>query len=46
MEKKHRNIINDNISDLINVTSNIEAIVNNLLEKHIINNWMKEFILV
>jgi hypothetical protein len=46
MEKQHRELINNNMSDLVYFTSNVEAIVNNLLEKNIINKWMKDYVLV
>lgn len=46
METQHRKLINHHLSDLIIVTSNVEAIVNNLLEKNTINKWMKDHILV
>lgn len=46
MEQYHRNLINNSMSDLIYVTSDIETIVENLLEKNVINEWMKNYILV
>lgn len=46
MENKHREIINNNISNLVYYTYDVEAIVYNLLEKNIINKWMKDHILV
>ncbi|KAL4105139.1 hypothetical protein QTP88_020411 [Uroleucon formosanum] len=45
MEQYHRNLINNSMSDLIYVTSDIETIVENLLEKNVINEWMKNYIL-
>jgi len=32
--------------DLIYVTSDLETIVENLLEKNVINEWMKNYVLV
>lgn len=46
MEQYHRQLINNCMSDLIAVTSDLQTIVNNLLEKNIINEWMKNYILV
>jgi len=34
------------MSELVYVTSNLNAIVDNLLEKTVINEWMKDYILV
>lgn len=34
------------MSDLIYVTSDLETIVDSLLEKNVINEWMKNYILV
>ncbi|XP_025197088.1 caspase-1-like [Melanaphis sacchari] len=45
MEKYHRKLIDDCMSDLVYVTFNIRGIVDNLLENTIINEWMKEYIL-
>jgi len=46
MEQYHRQLINDCMSELVYVTSNLNAIVDNLLEKTVINEWMKDYILV
>lgn len=46
MEQYHRKLINDCMSELVYVTSNLNAIVDNLLEKTVINEWMKDYILV
>ncbi|CAH1725817.1 caspase-1-like [Aphis gossypii] len=45
MEQYHRKLINDCMSELVYVTSNLNAIVDNLLEKTVINEWMKDYIL-
>jgi len=46
MEQYHRKLINDCMSELVCVTFNLNAIVDNLLEKTVINEWMKDYILV
>lgn len=46
MEQYHRKLIDDCMPKLICVTSALETIVDNLLEKNTINEWMKDFILV
>jgi len=46
MEQYHRILINNRMSDLVYVTSNLETILEKLLEKNVINEWMKKFILV
>lgn len=46
MEQYHRKLINDCMLDLIYVTSDLETIVENLLEKNVINEWMKNYVLV
>ncbi|XP_016656485.1 caspase-2-like [Acyrthosiphon pisum] len=45
MEQYHRELINSCMSDLIYVTSDLETIVENLLEKNVINDWMKSYVL-
>ncbi|KAF0755268.1 caspase-2-like [Aphis craccivora] len=45
MEQYHRKLINDCMPKLICVTSTLETIVDNLLEKNVINEWMKDYIL-
>lgn len=46
MEQDHRTLINNNLSDLITGTHDIESITDLLLERNVINKWMKEYILV
>jgi len=46
MEQYHRKLISSYMFDLISVTFNLENIVNKLLEATIINEWMKNYILV
>lgn len=46
MEQHHRTLINNNLSDLISVTHDVEYITDLLLERNIINKWMKKHILV
>lgn len=46
MEQNHRTLINNNLSDLINVTHDVECITDLLLERNVINKWMKRHILV
>lgn len=46
MEQEHRMLINNNLSYLMDVTNDLKSIVDLLLEKDIINKWMKDYILV
>lgn len=46
MEQEHRILINNNLQYLMDVTSNVESIVDILFNKDIINQWMKNHILV
>jgi len=46
MEQHHRKLINNCMSDLIYVTSDLETIVENLFKKNVIKEWMKNFIVV
>ncbi|XP_060839944.1 caspase-3-like isoform X1 [Rhopalosiphum padi] len=45
MEQYHRKLINDCMSELVYVTFNLNTIVDILLEKTVINEWMKDYIL-
>jgi len=45
MEQYHRKLINDNLVNLSYNTINTESIVNKLLERGVINDWMKNHIL-
>lgn len=46
MEQEHRILINNNMSFLMDVTNDIESVVDLLLEKNVINRWMNDYILV
>lgn len=46
MEQHHRKLINNNLEELMSVTNDLESIVDNLLKNDVINDWMKENILV
>lgn len=46
MEQYHRKLINSSIMELIEVTVHLETIVHKLSEATIINEWMKNYILV
>lgn len=46
MEQNHRTLINNNLSDLIIVTHDVECITDLLIERNVINKWMKKHILV
>lgn len=46
MEQYHRKLINSFMMDLVEVTFDLENIVHKLLEATIINEWMKNYILV
>lgn len=45
MELHHRKLINDNLLKLSNYTIDSESIVNQLFERGVINDWMKNDIL-
>ncbi|XP_026820491.1 uncharacterized protein LOC113559171 [Rhopalosiphum maidis] len=45
MDQYHRKLINNCMSELINVTFDLKTIVDILLEKNVINEWMKDYIL-
>jgi len=46
MEQHHRKLINDNLLKLSNYTIDTESIINQLFERGVINDWMKNDILV
>lgn len=46
MEQHHRNIIKNNLSDLITVTNCLNDIVEQLFKINVINNWMRLYIMV
>lgn len=46
MEQHHRRLINNNLENLKSVTNNLESILDYLLENNVINDWMKDNILV
>jgi len=46
MEQHHRNLIDDHLKKLSYITVNTESIVNKLIERGVINTWMKNHILV
>lgn len=46
MEQHHRHTIKNNLSDLISMTNNLDSIVKMLLDKNVINSWMKRYIMV
>ncbi|XP_065200157.1 caspase Dronc-like [Planococcus citri] len=45
MDKQHVNLINDNMSELVQKTHNIEQIVEKLLAQRILNHYMARYIL-
>lgn len=46
MEQHHRKLINKRMSELVSVTFDVKAIVDILFDRVVINEWMKDYILV
>lgn len=46
MEQHHRDIIKNNLPDLVSATKDVLDVVRRLMELNIINKWMAEYIKV